>query len=78
MGKNYQSKLFTFVNSIQKDLKEEKIDEKQFSFLLGVFLRKELNDMVIKEIDSILPKSDNVQNLTFLTYNRNRRFSHVK
>ncbi|MCK4635334.1 MAG: hypothetical protein KAT32_00570 [Candidatus Moranbacteria bacterium] len=78
MGKNYQSKLFIFINSIQKDLNNKKINEKQFNFLLGLFIKKELGDMVSKEINKIIPKKDNMQNMTFLTYKRNSKFSHVR
>ena len=77
MGKNYQSKLFIFLNSIQKDLNNKKIDEKQFNFLLGLFLKKELNNMISNEIDEIIPKNNNIKNMTFLTYKRSRKFSHA-
>lgn len=77
MDKNYQNKLFSFLNSIQRDLKDNKIDEKQFNFLLGLFLRNELNNMVNKEIADITPKNDNIQNMTFLTYKRSRKFNYV-
>lgn len=78
MGKNYQSNLFVFLRSIQKDLKDNKIDEKQFNFLLGLFIKKELNNIVNNEIDNIIPKNENINNMTFLTYKRNRKFSHAK
>jgi len=78
MGINYQNKLFNFLNSIQRDLSNNKIDEKQFNFLLGLFLKKELNNMVNKEINEIIPKNDNIQNMTFLTYKRSRKFSHAR
>lgn len=78
MGENYQSNLFTFISTIQKDLKDNKIDEKQFSFLLGLFLKKEINNIVIKEIDDIMPESNIKNNMTFLTYKRSRKFNHAQ
>jgi len=79
MGKNYQNKLFNFLNAIQSDLRENKINEKQFNFLLGFFLRTELNNFVNNEINSILPEQeqDNFKEMTLLTYKKNRKFTYV-
>lgn len=77
MGDNYQNKLFYFINSIEKDLKDKKIDEKQFSFLLGFFLKTELNNFVKSEIEEFIPQKDNFKEMTFITYKRNRKFNYA-
>lgn len=69
MGKDYQNKLFIFLSSIERDLRDNKINEKQFNFLLGFFLKTELNNIVKNEITSMMPPKQDLHKMTLLTYN---------
>lgn len=77
MGKPYQNKLLNFLEVIKKDLQDKKINQKQFKFLLGMFISTEFSNYVNEEIKNMLPDdNEDMQKLTFISYKRNRKFSH--
>jgi hypothetical protein len=70
MGKSYQNKLTVFLASLLVDLKSGKLTEKEFKFLLGIFLQREMNNFVKESLDEMLPKFEDVHNLTMVSYKK--------
>lgn len=77
MNKYYRSKFTKFVLSLQKDLEQGKIDEQQFNFLLGVFIKNEMNNFVKEEISGLLPEENEINHqMMFLSYKK-RKLSYA-
>lgn len=77
MLSHYNSRLFSTFSALQSDLKEKKIDEKEFNFLVGFLLQTEVSKFVGEEIEAVLPKDKNNKSMTLLTYQMNRMFRHA-
>ena len=67
------------IGSLQGDLKEKKINQNEFNFLLGVLFKKEINDFIDVNVNSIFPqsKNDGFSQMTFLHYSKRRKLNHV-
>ncbi len=66
--------LFTFMRTLQDDLRAEKIDRTQFDFLLGMFLQREFNLFLGKQMKQLALQPTAGKQL--LSYRRNRQ-SHA-
>lgn len=77
MISRYQNKLFVFANTLQEDLRDGRISREQFSFLLGVFLKKELGSFLTQELNSLFPSEDSPRGVSLVSYRKNRRFDYV-
>ncbi len=78
MGKEYNNKLTSFLLSLQKDLKDRKIDEEQFNFLLGVFFKNEMNQFIKDELDELIPQEESdKQKMTLLSYKKNSKLTYA-
>jgi len=78
MGKDYQNKLLVLLSSLQRDLKNGKINQAQFNFLLGFLFKHEMNNFIKEEVEDLLPETkNNHQTVTFVSYKRNRKISYA-
>lgn len=77
MGSQYQNKLFVFTSALREDLQNGRINEEQFSFLLGVFLKKELGSFVTQELSNLLPSKDSSRSVSLMSYKKSRRFDYA-
>ncbi|MFH1620740.1 MAG: hypothetical protein ABIB04_01505 [Patescibacteria group bacterium] len=78
MGKQYQNKATIFLSELQKDLKDGKINEQEFKFLLGLFLKHEMNSFINESINEMLPESSkDTNNMTLVSYKRNLKFTYA-
>lgn len=68
--------LFTFMRTLQDDLRAEKIDRTQFNFLLGMFLQREFNLFLGKQVERLAVQPVAGKQLLSLSYRRNRQ-SHA-
>lgn len=78
MNSRSNIQLFAFVQALQADLRAEKIDRAQFDFLLGVFLRKEFNLFLGKQLQRLeLRPATHGKDLLSFSYRRDRQLNHA-
>jgi len=70
--KKYPVGMSKHVEIADANLKSGKINQSQFNTLLGVILKKEVNDFVQWQVKSFAPKQGN--SLTFVQYAQRRNF----
>ena len=70
--KKYQTGMSKHIGVADSSLKSGKINQTQFNTLLGVILKKEINDFVQWQVKSFAPKQEN--SLTFVQYAHKRNF----
>lgn len=68
--KKYQTGISKHVEQADSNFKNGKINQSQFNTLLGVILKKEVNDFVQWQIKSFAPKQEN--SFTFVQYAHKR------
>lgn len=77
--KNYYQNTITTteIKSLQKDLKEKRIDQQQFAFLIGFILKNQLNYFIQTNIESLIPENRNESQMTLINYKIDRKLNHV-
>jgi hypothetical protein len=70
----YQTSMFKNIEAADSNLKSGKINRSQFNTLLGIILKKEVNDFVQLQVKSFAPKQEN-NSFTFVQYAHKR---HLK
>ncbi len=70
----YQTKLLKRLDSLQRDLKDEKITQEEFNILLGMLLKVEMNSFVANKIKH-LDLEDDEKKMTFISYASTRNFN---
>ena len=77
MKNTYKILVLKQLESLQKDLKDKKINPEQFNFLIGFLLKSQINDFLQSEINSVLPENEDEKQMTFINYKIDRKLSHV-
>lgn len=79
MSPVYNNEMFESLSALREDLNAGKLNERQFNFLLGVLLQKEVNTFTKWKIKEVMPtEKAEKSSMTFIRYIRNRQFNHAK
>lgn len=78
MKKSYDTRFFRVLRSLQEDLIEERISEKEFEILIGFLIEKEFDRSIKHELKHVLPQPKRTsRGLGFLNYEW-RKHSHAR
>lgn len=77
MSPTYNNDMFKSLSLLQSDLKEGNIDRKQFNFLLGLVLKKQVNDFARFKVSEFTDDGKLRKSMTFISYVHNRQANHA-
>lgn len=73
MDRTYdKSKIFRILKSMQDDLKSNKLSEDEFSFLVGLLLESEVQNIVHEYVENFIDKDEYDNSISFCKYEINR------
>ena len=71
----YDTNSIRYIAELKRDLSAGKLNQEEFNFLLGLILKKEVNNFVQSQIEEFSPEPE--RSVTFVSYTRNRRLNHA-